>query len=183
MTATTTGYSRVWGLLENGALQTTINTQNHPRISFAFNQPFQGHREDKRKLRMCILRILYIHILAFNYYFISDCYYYLYSYREIDEQGLAVVMLPEQPLVIAWLSACLHFEDEPLILPHFFLNTTSAPLLGLLFSRWRTALQLNKCHQLREASSSHTAYQEQISSHCFCDELANLLCSSAVTTA
>lgn len=37
MTGTTTGYSRCWGLLENGALQTPINTQMHPRVSFAFH--------------------------------------------------------------------------------------------------------------------------------------------------
>lgn len=48
MTVTTMGYSRCWGLLENGALQTPINTQIHPWISFAFNPSLRkSHREDK----------------------------------------------------------------------------------------------------------------------------------------
>lgn len=62
VTATTTGYSRVWGLLENGALQATINTQNHPRIRIRI---FPRSPGGQRKLRMCILSIS-LHLLFYH---------------------------------------------------------------------------------------------------------------------
>lgn len=40
MTATTVGYGRVWGLLENGDLQTIMNIQLHLRIDFVFKPCF-----------------------------------------------------------------------------------------------------------------------------------------------
>ena len=41
MTVTTIRCSRCWGRLENGALQTPINTQIHPRINFVFSSSLQ----------------------------------------------------------------------------------------------------------------------------------------------
>lgn len=67
MTATTMRYSRCWCLLENGAPQTPINTQIHPRISFdpSLWKP-QGGQRKQSSIFNCKPQLKITHLTAWQ---------------------------------------------------------------------------------------------------------------------